>query len=116
MKKPINKVKKSGYFYFWSIVWSIVLALWIFSIAFQESKSKDSLISAIIFSIILAFGFYKAFKAIARFSDKFNIGKNSNIFGKARFSKIEEVIEAGLQGAGIVFGKMEPSSLQNLRK
>lgn len=56
---------------------------------------------AVFFFILQVVGTAKASKVYQQAKDR-----KHQTFGKARFSEVNEVVKAGLQGAGIVFGKM----------
>lgn len=97
---------------FKKIVWSLLIFfLFVVPIgksfyqAFLERSSSkvQALISTAIVSVIVIYTIYYTI----RFFKKMTSPSKSETFGKARFSDVDEVLKQGLQGAGVVFGKLK---------
>lgn len=69
---------------------------------FKDVHDTSSAIIPIIFLCMCAYSVYGIIKISKRLKPK-----PSNTFGKARFSELNEVLNEGLQGCGIVLGKIK---------
>lgn len=102
MKKFGQIIKKIARFF---LLYSIVLAPLNASIL-KTTKTKEDFIKAGIFSAFMLVSFFFFYMFLKKIKDKLFGSKDSDTFGKARFSEVEEVIKTGLQGSGIVFGRI----------
>lgn len=93
------------------IVWSLlILFICVIPLVknfYQAFLEKDvskgsSAISTFFIEIIIIYSVY----CIYKWFKKITTPKQRETFGKARFSDVDEVLKQGLQGAGIVFGKL----------
>lgn len=102
MQKLGKFIKKSAQLYLLFALFVIPFA----KLVLETVDSKEDIPVAVIFVVMMAMGIYKMFKVLKKIKNKLFLTGQSETFGKARFSEVEEVIKTGLQGAGIVFGKM----------
>lgn len=70
---------------------------------FKQVKKPSEIIPASIIAIVIIWSCSNSYKMVKKKAKKSN---QRETFGKARFSELEEVVKSGLQGAGIVFGKL----------
>lgn len=71
-------------------------------VIFKSAQTPQEYVFAIIITAMMIGGIYGIYRIIK----KIFTPPVSETFGKARFSEVDEVVKAGLQGPGIVFGKI----------
>lgn len=102
VKKTNKIITKISWVY---IIFTLCVSPFI-KLAFKQVESAKDVPMAIIFLALIGVGFYYIFKYLKKAKDKLFMTGKTETFGKARFSEVGEVLKTGLQGAGIVFGKM----------